>query len=85
MAGTRLAERDAPLDPTLRVRAPAHRIWRGPTPPSAHDAARPGGRGRVYDDRAGPGGLCARGRGRTDDDVGCTTRGYFDGTWDPGG
>ena len=80
MAGTRLAERDAPLDPTLRVRAPAHRIRRGPTPSSAHDAARPGGRGRVYDDRAGPGGLCARGRGGTDEDVGCTTRGHVDGT-----
>jgi hypothetical protein len=86
VASARLAERNAPLDPTLRVRAPAHRIWRGPAPPSADDATRPGGCGRVYDDRAGPGGLWARGGGSwADDDVGCTARGYIDGTWDPGG
>ena len=74
VARTRLAERDAPLDPTLRIRAPAHRIRRGRSPPSTLDASRPGGRGRVYDDRARSGGFWARGRGRTDD-VGYTARG----------
>ena len=83
VARTHLPERDTPLDLTFRIRAPAHCIRQGHTPPSTRDA-QPRGRGCVYDDRVGSGGFGAQGRGRTGD-VSCMAHGYFDRTCDSGG